>query len=61
MERVLRPKMEYSCHISTEAAQIPLSKIVYAALFLMNYFPPHNHLLIDETLPASRYSIAISV
>lgn len=52
--------MEYFCHIWTEAAQISLTsfgqvRCVYAALWLMNYFPPYNHCSADKTLQASLY------
>lgn len=36
-------------------------KSVWAALWVINYFPPYNHFSIDETLQSSCCSFAISM
>lgn len=65
-----RPRMAYCCHIWASTAQSSLSslkfkeftefKSIYAALWVINYFPTCNSYHTDETMLASHYSVAIN-
>lgn len=54
-----KPKIKYFCHTWSGATQSSLSSnnSAYAALWVVNCFPPYNPFSTDETLQASRYSI----